>query len=120
MFLKYKMKEHLPYYIKYVDTPIAWAIVFWANRYPELVREELLHPNSMRLFDIYKKFPENWDFGFRQHVLKAVFKLVIVKYEQSQNYRNLLDWVLMLIKDWKPFNFDRQMQGWIGGKNGIS
>ncbi len=114
MFLKYKMKENLPYYIKWVDTPIAWAIVFWAKKYPESVREELLHPNSRRLFDIWQEFPKHWGFGFRQPLFDALFKLAIVKYEQSQNYRNVADWILMMLQKsgWKPFNPDRQMACW--------
>lgn len=115
-FLKYKMKENLSYYIKRVDRPIAWAIVFWANRYPEPVREELLHPNSRRLFDIWQEFKNCWDFELRQPVFNALFKLAIVKYEQSQNYRNVADWVFMLMQKsgWKPFNFNRQMKCWKG------
>lgn len=115
MILKHQMRNNLPYYVKWVDTPIAWLIVFWANKYPKLKREELLHPNSRRLFDIYEDFDKNWDFGLRNLVFKAILKLFIVKYEQSQNYRNVADWAYMKIKDWKPFNSNRQMRGWKGG-----
>ena len=113
MILKHKMRNNLPYYIKWVDKPIACLIVFWAKKYPEPKREELLHPNSRILFDIWQEYPKHWTFGIRNLVFDALFKLAIVKYEQSPQYRNVADWVLMMIENWKPFNFDRQMKGWL-------
>ncbi len=117
MYLKHLMKENLAYYIPKVDTPIAWLIVRYAKLYPEPVREELLHPNSIRLFDVWQEFLKHWDFGFRQPVFDALFKLVIVKYEQSPQYRNVLDWVFMMVTEWKPFDFTRQMLCWKGDRH---
>ncbi len=115
MFLKYQMKEGLAYFIDKVDKPLVKAIVFLAGRYPDPTHETVLHPNSHRLLDIRDKFLRCWDFGDRNPLFLALFKLLVVKYEQSPQYRNVLDWFIGEIPpDWKPFNVNRQMRCWKG------
>lgn len=118
MFLKQLMKENLDYFMSKVDAPIAKTIIFYAKRYPEPTRENCMYANSLRLLDLRDKFRKQWDFGGRQPLFEALWKLLIVKYEQSPQYRYLLDWVLMMIpEDWKPFNLNRQMKCWKGDIN---
>lgn len=115
--LKHQMKDAIDYFVEKVDTPLAKAIIFYARRYPEPTRENCMYPNSLRLLDMRDKFREQWDFRGRQPLFEALWKLLIVKYEHSPQYRNVLDWVLMMIPDdWKPFNPNRQMMCWKGDK----
>ncbi|KKK67048.1 hypothetical protein LCGC14_2957950, partial [marine sediment metagenome] len=73
------------------------------------------HPNSHRLLDIRDRFFECWDFGGRNVVIRVLFKILIVKYEHSPAWRNMLDWAIREIPDdWKPFDTSRQMQCWKG------
>ncbi len=109
-----EMRDRLTYYVEKVDTPLVWLIVQYAKRYPEPTHENVLYHNSHNLIDIRDKFLIHWDFKGRQPLFLAVFKLVIVKYEQSPQYRNVLDWVLSVITDWKPFKSHRQMMCWKG------
>ena len=118
-YLRQLMKDNIDYIIRKVDAPIASIIAFYANRYPEPTRENLTYPNAQRLWDIRDKFPQYWDMRWRQPLFKAILKLLIVKYEQSPQYRNVCDWIIMMIQEsgWKSFNFNRQMLGWKGGKS---
>jgi len=116
VYLKHQLKNSLEYTINSVDKPLAAAITMFAKRYPEPTHENVLHPNSHILIDIKNAFNENWDMGTRRQVFNSIFKVVIVKYEQSPQYRNILDWVIMMIMKtrWKQFNPNRQMKGWKG------
>lgn len=119
--LKHQMKEAREYFVHKVNSPLSKAIIILARRYPEPTREgegKVLHPNSLRLLDMRDEFFTKWDFGGKSNLLiRALFKIAIVKYEESPAWRNMLDWLLMTIlaSDWKPFNLSRQMRCWKGG-----
>jgi len=115
------------YVIKEVNEPLAKAfiamgeIVTRTRGYPEPTREgvgKVVHPNSLILLDIRDEFLECWDMRRSPALFKALWKIVIVKYEHSPNWRNMLDWAIMKIQEsnWKPFNYNRQMTTWRGGK----
>ncbi len=115
-FLKpYINRVNRDYFIEQVNKPLVKAIVILANRYPEPTRLNCYHPNSHRMLDIRDKFFECWDFQIRNTVIDALFRILIVKYEHSPAWRNMLDWMVKEIPDdWKPFNTSRQMQCWKG------
>jgi len=116
MYLKHQMKASLEYFVDKVDKPLVKAIVLLARRYPEPTHENVLHPNSHILLDVRDEFRKSWAFGLRGLLFEALFKLLIVKYEQSPQYRNILDWILkeLFESNWKPFNPNRQMICWKG------
>ena len=95
-----------------VNGALSKCIVFWVRRYEEPTRENTVHPNVWRLLEIRDEFFECWNVS--SPLYHALFKLVIVKYEHSPNWRNFLDWFLMMIgkSGWKPFDTNRQMTLW--------
>ena len=106
------------YFIEKVNEPLVKAITILGGRYPEPTKENCLHPNSIRLLDIKDEIFRCWDLHGRNRILvNALFRIVIVKYEHSPNWRNLLDWLFMMVEQsgWKPFNPNRQMYLWRGG-----
>lgn len=109
-------KVNRDYFIEKVNEPLVRAITLLANRYPEPTRINCYHPNTHRLMDMEDKFFEHWDFErARNPVIRALFKMLIVKYEHSPAWRNMLDWAIREIPDdWKPFDTSRQMQCWKG------
>lgn len=105
------------YIIDKVNAPLTKAIVILARRYPEPVREgegKVVHPNSLRLLDFRDEFRRCWK---NRPLYEALWRLAIVKYEHSPNWRNMLDWLFMMASNsnWKPFNPNRQMTTWKGG-----
>ena len=114
MYLKHRMLEARDYFIERVNDPLVKGIVKLAGRYPEPTRENCLHPNSIILLDIQDEFFQHWDLENRTPLVKAVFRILIVKYEHCPAYRNMLDWLLkeLLEREWKPFNPNRQMRCW--------
>ena len=119
-YLKNQMKEQIDHFVKKVNEPLIKANVTLALRYPEPTHENVLFPNSHRLLDMRDKFFECWDVGgARKPLFEALWRILIVKYEHSPPYRNMLDCIIMMIpKDWKPFNYSRQMRCWKGGLSG--
>jgi len=122
MLLRDEMKKRIGYFIEKVNDPLAKAIIFYANRYPEPTRENVVYNNCLILFDIEDKFFECWKTSPRTPLFRALFKILKVKYAQSANWRNFLDWFLAMVKasGWKPFNPNRQMACWKGGGHGFS
>ena len=105
------------YFIEKVNEPIVWLINWYARRYPEPTHDNVVHPNSHILLGIRDEFRRCWGFHGRR-AFEAVFKLIIVCYERSPNYRNPLDWAIMMVQksNWKPFNPNRQMPYWRGNE----
>jgi len=108
------------YIIEKVNAPLLWLIIKYANRYPEPTPENVVHPNSHRLLEFRDEFFKYWKTDRSSALYKSLWKVVIVKYEHSPNWRNMLDWLFMVVgeSDWKPFNPNRQMHQWKGVKNG--
>ena len=105
------------YFIKEVNIPLVVKIMELADKYPEPTHDNVVYPNSHRLLEIQDSFFEHWDFESRNPLVKALFRVVINKYEHSAPYRNALDWFVMVVQqDWKPFNYNRQMRCWKGVK----
>ena len=105
------------YFIEKVNEPLVWLIILYARRYPEPTHDNVVHPNSHILLDIREKFFECWKTKPRTPLYRALFRLVIVKYEHSATYRCMFDWMLMMIEKsgWKKWNPNRQMACWKGG-----
>ncbi len=102
------------YIIKRVNAPLVKAMVLLARRYPEPTHDNVLYPNSHILLNIQESFKYHW-YGLRRvELYDALFRVLIVKYEHSPAWRNMLDWFLMMINksDWQEFEPDRQMVGW--------
>ena len=118
MLLSEVMKKKYDYFIEEVNEPLVKAITILVRRYPEPTHENVLYKNSHRLLDIRDEFFRCWDTRGRHKLYEALWRVVIVKYEHSANYRNFIDWTLMMIQasGWKPFEPDRQMELWKGGK----
>ena len=110
------MKDGIDYFVKKVNEPLAKVMVLIANRYPEPTRENCQHPNSILLLDTRDEFFECWETNSRKPLFEALWRVLIVKYEHSQNYRNMMDWLILKLKNWKPLNPSRQMPTWKGGK----
>ncbi len=114
MFLKNEMKEGFDYFVEKVNQPLVKAIIILAGRYPEPTHENCLHPNTHILLNLRDEFFRCWDTGWREPLFRALWRVLIVKYEHSPTYRNMLDWVLMMLQKtaWKSFNPTRQMRCW--------
>jgi len=114
-YLKHQMKDAIDYFVEKVNRPLVKVIVTLGGRYPEPTRENTLHPNTHRLLDIRDDFFKHWEVSGREPLLKALWRILIVKYEHSPAWRNMLDWFIKEIPcDWKPFNPVRQMKCWRG------
>ena len=103
------------FFIDKVNAPLWLDIVTLGKRYPEPTHENVVHPNSHILIDIRDQFYEVWDLpkGLTW-VTESLWRIVIVKYEHSPNWRHFLDWAIMMVgkSEWKPFDFNRQMPLW--------
>jgi len=106
------------YIIDKVNEPLVKAIVILANRYEKPTHENCVHPNTHILLDLEAEFFRCWDTSRSYSLFRALWRVVEVKYEHSPNWRNFLDWVLMMVQksNWKPFNPNRQMHCWKGDK----
>lgn len=114
MLLREEMKEDIKYFEDEVNAPIAWLVHLYAKRYPQPTHENCVHPNSHILLDLEVEFFKDWDFKGRTQLLEDLWKIVIVKYEHSPNWRYCLDWFIMMVQKsgWKPWNPVRQMECW--------
>lgn len=92
------------YVIDKVKKPLKKAITALVKRYPEPTRENCLHPNTHRLFDIRDKFFEYEDNPGRKTLFEAAFKILIAEYEHDPYYRWRFDWMLeeMWKSGWEP------------------
>ena len=108
--------DHRRYIIDKVNEPLLKAIVLLAGRYPKPTHENVVHPNSHILLDIEDEFFMRWETNRSHTLFRALWRVLIVKYEHSPNWRNMLDWAIMMIQksNWKPFNPNRQMTTWRG------
>ena len=122
MLLREEMRKKFYYYVHSVNHPLVAAITLYGMRYPEPMREgenKVDLPNALILMDIRDEFFKKWDTRGRHDFYVAVWRALIVKYVHSANYRNFINWVIMMIQKsgWKPFNPERQMELWKGGKS---
>ena len=118
MYLKHRINsEDREYYIEKVNKPLAKAITILALRYPEPTHDILAHPNSHRLLDMLNTYLPHDTNKYRKKMFKAMFRILIAKYEHSPNWRNPIDFLVgeLFKSDWKPFNPHRQMNYWKGG-----
>jgi len=115
VFLKNQMRDAIGYFVEEVNKPLAKTIIMLAGRYPKPTKRNTVHPNTHRLLDIRDEFFKHWKLDGRAPLVKALFRILIVKYEHSPTWRNMLDWVIKEVPgDWKPFNPVRQMKCWRG------
>jgi len=117
MILKHVINaQQRDFFIEKVNAPLVKAIIILAGRYPEPTHENVLHPNSHILLELRDEFFRCWDTGGRTMLFQALWRVLIVKYEHSPNYRNMLDWLIMMLlkSNWKPWNPTRQMSMWKG------
>lgn len=102
------------YIIEEVNRPLWLDIITLGKRYDEPAHENVVHPNTHRLLDMRDEFFRCWKVP--RKFFEPLWRIVIVKYEHSPNWRNFLDWVIMKVQSsgWKPFNPNRQMPLWKG------
>ena len=67
--------EMREYIIHKVKKPIMKALLTLSKRYPEPKRDEILHPNTLKLMDIRDKFFEYEDNPGRNALFEAVFRV---------------------------------------------
>ena len=81
-----------------------WLIVRSLHRYPEPTRENCLHPNTHKLFDIEDKFFQYFKNSSKKELWKAIWRIGICEYEHDPHYRYLGDFILDEIKKsgWLP------------------
>lgn len=77
------------------------ALLLLANRYEEPTHENVLHPNSHKLLDTIDEFLEYEGNSARVNLFRAVFRVVIHKYEDPY-YGRRFDWLIEKIvnSDW--------------------
>jgi len=105
------------YIIEHVNAPLLEKIVLLGKKYDEPTHENVLHPNTHILLDIRDGFFKCWKTTRSRALYESLWRILIVKYEHSPNWRHMLDWAIMMIAqniDWQPFNYNRQMSLWIG------
>lgn len=92
------------YIIKKVKKPLMKALITLAKRYPEPTRGNVLHPNTLKLFDIQDKFFLYERNPSREELFRALFRIFIDEYEHDPYYHYRFDWFLEEIVNcgWKP------------------
>jgi len=119
MLLKHIINSHKrDYIIEKANKPLAKAIIILAGRYDKPTHENVVHPNVHLLLDIEEEFFKCWDTRGGTPLYRALFRIVEVKYEHSPNWKNFLDWAIMMIEKskWKRWDPNRQMSLWKGEK----
>lgn len=108
------MLERIEYFVDKVNNPLLKDIVTLGGLYPEPTIENCKHPNSWILIGWRDEFFKRWVVPGRESLLRAIWRIVIVKYEHCPVYRNMLDWIFMKFpaSGWKPWNPNRQMECW--------
>ena len=106
--------DNRAYYIEKVNRPLVKAIKIIGSRYPEPTMGNLVHPNSKVFLDMLNEYRKHDTNNYRRTMFEIGFKILIAKYEHSPNWRNPIDFLVMLLfqSDWKPFNPSRQMNYW--------
>jgi len=102
------------YFIEKVNAPLYKAIEILGNRYPEPTMENLGHPNSKRLLEIFNKYLE-YEGNNRLLVLgKALFRIIIAKHEHSPNFRDRISWFFEMVglSGWKPRSYNHPVNLW--------
>ena len=114
-FLKWQINsDQRQFFIEKVNNPLYKAITILGNRYPKPTMENLLHPNSKRLLEIFNKFLE-YEENIRLRILgEAMFRILIAKYEHSPNFRDRISWFFEMIAEsgWKPRSLNHPVNYW--------
>ena len=103
------------YIIQKVKKPLIKALIVLANRYPEPTRDNVIHPNTLKLLDFQDKFFEYEDNPGREELFRAVFRVLIAEYEHDPYYHYRFDWLLEEIakSDWQPRNTMLPQRSWL-------
>ncbi len=80
------------------------AIIAFANSLTEPTRDNVIHPNTLKLLDFQDRFFEYEDNPGREELFRAVFRVLIAEYEHDPYYHYRFDWLLEQIVNsgWKP------------------
>lgn len=102
------------YYIDKVNAPLFKAITILGNRYPVPTMENLQHPNSKRLLEIYNKYLEYEESHRLRALGNALFRIVIAKNEHSPNFRDRISWFFEMVgkSGWKPRSYNHPVNDW--------
>ena len=95
MLLSHKMLrgEMWEYTIKKIKEPFRKFLIFIAERYPTPTKENTRCHNSHILLDKQERF-FSYEYGGRDALFKAAWKILIAEYEHDAYYRYRFDWLL--------------------------
>ncbi|KKN72884.1 hypothetical protein LCGC14_0405880 [marine sediment metagenome] len=95
------MREYIMHKVK---APLMKALIKFAQRYPEPTRDNIIHPNTLKLLDIQDKFFKYENNLGRNGLFRALFRIFIDEYEHDPYYHYRFDWFLEEIVNcgWKP------------------
>lgn len=102
------------YVIDKINKPLVKAITIIAMRYPEPTKDHTSMPNTHRLLDIEDEFFKHENNISRDLFLRAVWRILIVKYDTDRWYRQRVDWVIEQIKKrgWEPDPMGHPKNNW--------
>jgi len=90
--------------INSIKAPLRKAIEKAGDLIPKPTKENLAHPNSLKLLAIRDRFLEYEGDSNRRKLFEAGFNILIAEYEHDSYYRDRIDWLLEIIREikWKP------------------
>jgi len=105
---------HRQYYIEKVNAPLLKAVTILGNRFPEPTEDNVLHPNSKKLVEIWQEY-----LGYEGNprvkvVVSAILRTLINKIEHSPNYRDRFSWFVerLMSCGWKPRSYNHPEHDW--------
>lgn len=92
------------YFMDKVNKPLLKALTILGNRFPKATKDNVTHPNSLRLVGIQDKYLQHDTNAHRRIAFGAAFKMAIAKYEHSGYYRSVIDFLVeeLFKSNWKP------------------
>lgn len=102
------------YFMEKVNRPLLKALIILGNRYPEATHDNITHPNSHRLVDMKDRYLQYDTHPRRRAAFGAAFRIGIAKYEHSQNYRSVIDFLIeeLFKSNWKPRPYGHPKRDW--------
>ena len=94
MLLSYQMLRVNREAIIKVKDGLIKALVQLALGYPKPVPENVLHPNTKILIEIWDKFFEYENNKGRVSLFRAIRKIMLCEYEHDAYYRHRIDWFI--------------------------
>ncbi len=89
-------------------------LIWYANRLPEMVREDTDEHNTRALFDIRDRFLSHMRKSQSRVLCEAIFKIAISEYKHDPNWQQWADWLKEELDktDWKKLPEGQPSGGW--------